>query len=99
MKWLKIKMFKPNVFGCLPSSGLKKMMTDIDYYYYYYYYYYFLIFIYVGLRRKTFTLTEVYNRIQRFHGLHYTTLLQSCDEENVPENTSVTVVIELVCRK
>ena len=24
MNWLKIKMFKPNVFGCLPSSGLKK---------------------------------------------------------------------------
>ena len=23
MKWLKIKMFEPNVFGCLPSSGLK----------------------------------------------------------------------------
>ena len=24
MKWLKIKMFEANVFGCLPSSGLKK---------------------------------------------------------------------------
>ena len=26
MKWLKIKMFEPNVFGCLPSSGLKMMV-------------------------------------------------------------------------
>ena len=32
MKWLKIKMLEPNVFGCLPSSGLK-MMTVRTYIY------------------------------------------------------------------
>ena len=32
MKWLKIKMFEPNVFCCLPSSGLK-MMTVRTYIY------------------------------------------------------------------
>ena len=32
MEWLKIKMFEPNVFGCLQSSGLK-MMTGRRYIY------------------------------------------------------------------
>ena len=32
MKWLKIKMFEPSVFGYLPSSGLK-MMTVRSYIY------------------------------------------------------------------